>query len=574
MIAFVSSQKALSLILLLHFAAFSQTLFTDDFSMGISEEWNDWGGTWSTSDGVALGESGAGFKLVTSRVFTDFVFEADIRTLDSGEAGVVFRVTHPAEGADAFSGYYAGINTRTQTAVIGKMNNDWTLIASRNIPVTQGIWYHLKVIASDAEIRFYVNDYQVATGSQYPKFDVADDDFASGAVGFRTFNIAAQFDNVKVTPYTPAGGPTYTNQLLANAADPHVLFHEGVFYLYCTASDNGIPVYSSTDLVHWKSHPSFALRKEDSWGDRWFWAPDVIERGGRFYMAYAVDEHLAIATADSPLGPFVQAVQAPMHTDIKEIDGHFFVDEDGKVYFYFVRFTNGNEIWGAELNDDLLSIKENTLTHMLGVSQEWERDQGKVNEGPFILKHQGLYYLTYSANHFESPAYGIGYATSNSPLGPWTKYAYNPILQSNTLVHGAGHHSITISPNHSEMFLVYHTHNSLTQVSPRRLGIDRLQFIEQEGGPDVLEAWGPTITPQAMPATGNTTPVLRRARMSPIADGPSEKKRIGSSAQYERPGIRKPGILLSPDQRLYNADGKRLKSKTPVASDGEATPVK
>ena len=50
-------------------------------------------------------------------------------------------------------------------------------------------------------------------------------------------------------------------------------------------------------------------------------------------------------------------------------------------------------------------------------------------EGPSVLKKEGIYYLIYSANHFESKNYGVGYATSDSPMGPWKKYEENPILQ-------------------------------------------------------------------------------------------------------------------------------------------------
>ena len=117
-------------------ALIAQVLFSDDFSAGNTSEWSVYGGTWTVADEVISGTGGAGIKMVTEQVFSDFTFEADIRTGSPGEAGVIFRVANPAEGTDAFSGYYAGINTKTQTAVLGKMNNDWTMIAMRNIPVT------------------------------------------------------------------------------------------------------------------------------------------------------------------------------------------------------------------------------------------------------------------------------------------------------------------------------------------------------------------------------------------------------------------------------------------------------
>ncbi len=530
----------------------AQERFSDNFSSGL-DNWDVYGGNWTVVDGVLSADGEDGSKVVAKdQTFMDFSLEVDVRLLSEGEAGLIFRVTNPATGVDSFSGYFAGINTANQRAVIGKMNNNWTLIAQKNIPIFTDSLYHLKAIVAGSHIRFWVNDFLIRTQEVFPKFDVLDVEHGEGSVGMRIFNTEAQFANFKVSSYTSETGPTYSNQLAAGA-DPGVLLHEGIYYLYCTSSANGIVVYTSTDLVNWTRESTLALHKDDSWGDRWFWAPEVVYRSGTFFMYYAVDEHLAVATADNPLGPFTQAPQEPMHTDIKEIDAHFFADDDGKNYLYFVRFTAGNEIWGAELNDDMLTIKESTLTHQFGVSQEWERDQGTVNEGPFVLKHNGIYYMTYSANHFESPAYGVGYATSDSPLGPWTKYEYNPILQSNTLVHGAGHHCVTWSPDSTEMFLVYHTHNSLTQVDPRQLAVDRLQFVKQITGFDVLETFGPTITPQPMPSVDGVAGISFKHTIQ-------MQRGTGFKRMFVFPGsdFRNNKLNYPPGIRLFNLQGKQL----------------
>src|SRR3546814_14527931 len=58
------------------------------------------------------------------------------------------------------------------------------------------------------------------------------------------------------------------------------------------------------------------------------------------------------------------------------------------------------------------------------------KKEGSVNEGPYVLKHQGLYYLIYSGNGYTSQEYGIGFSVADGPAGPWRKYAGNPILQS------------------------------------------------------------------------------------------------------------------------------------------------
>ena len=79
----------------------------------------------------------------------------------------------------------------------------------------------------------------------------------------------------------------------------------------------------------------------------------------------------------------------------------------------------------------------------------------RCNEGAFVVKHDGRYYMTYSANHTGFPHYGIGYATADTPLGPWVKAEENPIAATNVDigVSGPGHSCITKSPDGTEMFI-------------------------------------------------------------------------------------------------------------------------
>lgn len=161
----------------------------------------------------------------------------------------------------------------------------------------------------------------------------------------------------------------------------------------------------------------------------------------KFYLFYSTEEHICVATADVPQGPFRQEVKQPIW-DEKSIDTSLFIDDDGTPYLYFVRFTDGNVIWVAEMNDDLTGIKQETLTECIKVGEPWELSQDKparVAEGPSVLKKEDVYYLVYSANHFESKNYGVGYATSDSPMGPWKKYEGNPILQRADGLTGTGH---------------------------------------------------------------------------------------------------------------------------------------
>lgn len=303
--------------------------------------------------------------------------------------------------------------------------------------------------------------------------------------------------------------PVYNNLkgLVPDCADPYILNHGGKYYLYGTGGGKGIRVYESKDLASWSgavgARDGFALDSTDVWGNHSFWAPEVYFLKGKFYMFFSVMEHLAIAESDSPLGPFVQKEKKPLHSDIKEIDSHLFVDTDGRMYMYFVRFTGGNEIWMAEMKEDFSGIKEETLKKCFGVSQAWEHTStppvAKVTEGPFMLKHDGWYYLFYSANHFKSQDYAVGYAISKSPTGPFQKYEKNPVLIGDGKnIFGTGHHSF-FQANSGQLYVVYHSHKSKTSVQPRTTCLDCCSFEKDVAGkPDKFVVYGPTTTPQAV----------------------------------------------------------------------------
>ncbi|WP_029904883.1 glycoside hydrolase family 43 protein [Prevotella sp. 10(H)] len=276
-------------------------------------------------------------------------------------------------------------------------------------------------------------------------------------------------------------------------ADPFILYHNGLYYAYGTSTDLGFEVYYSKDLEKWKRYENLALSKNDSYGEKWFWAPEVYynKMNGKFYLYYSAEEHICVAISDSPLGPFVQDEKKPMREE-KSIDSSLFIDEDGTPYLYFVRFTDGNVIWCAELEKDLMTIKEETLVKCIDVSQVWEKSLGKVTEGPSILKKDGTYYLIYSGNDFRSQDYGVGYATSSSPLGPWKKYENNPVLQKpkEHLV-GTGHGAPFIDSKGKYRY-IFHAHANTKDVGPRTSFITDLSISPQ----GILSIGGNIIEPK------------------------------------------------------------------------------
>jgi len=275
-------------------------------------------------------------------------------------------------------------------------------------------------------------------------------------------------------------------------ADPTVFFDNGTYYLYGTndvAPDNGIKVFTSSDRKIWYSPSSIsdgmALRKQESFGNAGFWAPQVFKYNGKYYMAYVADQQIAIASGSSPLGPFYAKDLIVFNQ--KNIDPFVFIDDDNKKYLFHVDITNGNKIYVAEMNDDFSAVKLDTRTLCITATEPWEIIKDKVAEGPTVLKHNGLYYLIYSANNYVSQSYAVGYATSKSIYGPWEKYSGNPVLSmQNTGKPGTGHGDIFYDKS-GQMCYVFHTHNSGTTITPRRTAIVKANFEKDNaGGNDIL----------------------------------------------------------------------------------------
>ncbi len=289
-------------------------------------------------------------------------------------------------------------------------------------------------------------------------------------------------------------------------ADPTIFQDGDMYYLYGTSQGEltergtGFLVYMSKDLENWegpvgKVDGGFALKKSDAFGDQGFWAPQVFEYNNTFYMAYTANENIAIATSDSPLGPFTNSGEA-LEAPVKQIDPFVFFD-NGKIYLYHVRLGEGNRIFVAEMNQDLSGIKPETLTECISAEEPWENTENAawpVAEGPTVLKRNDIYYLIYSANDFRNPDYAVGYATSDSPLGPWEKSENSPIIDKNiTGENGSGHGDVMFDEN-GEMQYVLHTHFSNASVHPRKTAVIQLDFQEDGEGNEILKADEETFT--------------------------------------------------------------------------------
>lgn len=293
---------------------------------------------------------------------------------------------------------------------------------------------------------------------------------------------------------------------ITGIGDPYVLKHEDRYYLYATSGFAGFHVWVSRDLVNWRE-PSVAYEKNArSFGYKDFWAPEVIYHDGHFIMHYSARSiktdslKIGVAVSKDPLGPFIDVYDRKPMFDYgwAAIDGHVFVDDDGKRYFYFDKDCSENVVAGVHESHIYVSEMNETFTALTGrtkcvlrPTQPWEKGTGdwRWNEGPFMLKHGSRYYLMYSAGFYASSSYSIGYAVADDPFGPFVKAEENPILKTIPgKVSGPGHNSVVTGPD-GYLYCVYHVHTD--QKNPgadRQVFIDRLHF---EDGRLIIE--GPTL---------------------------------------------------------------------------------
>lgn len=299
---------------------------------------------------------------------------------------------------------------------------------------------------------------------------------------------------------TPAANLQFKNPVLPEFhADPEILYSEktGRYYIYSTT--DGFPgwggayftCYSSPDLKDWKYEGVIldVSTPQVSWANGSAWAPAIEEKRigdqYKYFFYFSANpntengKQIGVAVADSPTGPFV-APDSPMITESptgrgQQIDVDVFTDPvSGKSYLYW----GNGYMAGAELNDDMMSIRPETITVMTpkgGTLADYQ-----FREAPYAAYRDGKYYFFWSVDDTGSPNYHVAYGTSDSPLGP-IKVADEPgILSQKDNILGPAHNSVLRLPDTDEWIIVYHRINpAYRDHAPgihREVCIDRLQF--------------------------------------------------------------------------------------------------
>lgn len=267
--------------------------------------------------------------------------------------------------------------------------------------------------------------------------------------------------------------------------DPVILLEDNVYYMYTTCC-GGRPfhVYTSLDCKTFTDMGE-CLHIEDTFADRDIWAPEVIKYQGKFYMFYSGRSdsdglmHVQIAVSNFPLGPFKDLAAEPIiKIDGKStIDAHCYIEDDEKYLFFSMdcstNIINGihtSQIYAVKLSSDFKS----TVGDYVFIStpdakyEELSGPHWRWNEGPFILKNNGKYFMTYSSNCYNSLYYCVGCSVSDNIMGPYKKQEEKPILEYiENEISGPGHNAFFIDKD-GKLKCVFHIHDDYNAPSGNR----------------------------------------------------------------------------------------------------------
>jgi beta-xylosidase len=315
-------------------------------------------------------------------------------------------------------------------------------------------------------------------------------------------------------------------------ADPEIHVFAGQYWVYPTSSNPGAeadagktfnplqqklrsapvvhPIYlqqtsldafSSPDMVHWTRHAHVLDVKNVPWAAYAVWAPTAIYLHGKYYLFFGANDiqkkdtfpgGIGVAVSDSPGGPFKDLLGKPLigefHNGAQPIDPMVFQDDDGSIYFYYGGQGHCNV---ARLSSDLTHVipqKDGTLYR--------EITPAHYVEGPFLLKRKGTYYFMWSEGDWGDATYGVAYAKSGSPTGPFVR-AGKILTTDAKVANGPGHHSVLQIPGTDDWYIVYHRHPlGTTDGNQRVMAVDKMNF-DANGDilPVKITAFGPGARP-------------------------------------------------------------------------------
>jgi xylan 1,4-beta-xylosidase len=294
----------------------------------------------------------------------------------------------------------------------------------------------------------------------------------------------------------------YKNPVIAgDYPDPSVIRVERDYWATSTSGEWApeFPILHSVDLVHWQVVGA-VFRKRPDWAIANFWAPEISEYRGRFFVYYTARKKggplcVAVASSENAAGPYTD--YGPLVCqDIGSIDAMAVTDEGGQRYLVWKEDGNSRDkptpIWAQKLTEDGTKLLGDKKELIRNDPKSWE---GGVVEGAFILRRGDWFYLFYSGNSCcgRRCNYALGVARSRKLLGPWEKNPSNPILAENRYWQCPGHGSI-VTDERGRDFLLYHAYRQSEEAFyiGREALLDEVKWDAKSGWPTINEGRGPS----------------------------------------------------------------------------------
>lgn len=301
-----------------------------------------------------------------------------------------------------------------------------------------------------------------------------------------------------------ASAADYSNPVLpGDFPDPSVIRVGDEYWATATTSEWAplFPLLRSKDLVNWE-HVGNVFQQRPEWSQANYWAPEIAEHKGQFYMYYVGRKkggplHLAVATASKPEGPWTD--HGPMiGQPAGSIDAVPVTDENGNRYMLWKEDGNSRNkptpIWAQRLSDDGTKLV-GEMKELIRNDQPWERN---LVEGPFVVKRGDTFYLFYSGAGCcgAGCTYVLGVARSKKLLGPWEKSPANPLIADNQAWRCPGHGSIVSTPDGRD-YLLYHAYDAKAFIYVGRQGVLDEVTWGKDGWPSINLGKGVSSTASA-----------------------------------------------------------------------------